>query len=254
MKAGILRLVVPVLALLLTAACVSTGGRKVDLKVAASKNMEAGAEYLRRGNLRDAKDKLDKALEQDPGNYKTHWVMGLLQEQLGKPAEAERSYKTAQRLGPEDPDVASAYAVFLCKSHKVDEALPLFEGLVRNPLYRTPWAPATNAAVCLRTDKRNADAVRWLDRALTLRKDYEPAVTELADLQLALGKADLARQAVDRFLDLPRRSPTVLLIGVRAALAQGDATAADNYARMLRRDFPSSAQTQALPQLLQGVK
>jgi hypothetical protein len=46
----------------------------------------------------------------------------------------------------------------------------------------------------------------------------------------------------------------VLLVGVRAALADGDRPGADNYARLLRRDFASSTQTAALPQLLQGAK
>jgi hypothetical protein len=41
-------------------------------------------------------------------------------------------------------------------------------------------------------------------------------------------------------------------VGVRAAMAEGDRGVADNYARLLRRDFPDSAQARALPQLLQG--
>ena len=45
-------------------------------------------------------------------------------------------------------------------------------------------------------------------------------------------------------------TPDVLLIGVRAAIVRGDRTAAENYARRLRRDFPNSAQTRVLPQLM----
>jgi Tfp pilus assembly protein PilF len=42
----------------------------------------------------------------------------------------------------------------------------------------------------------------------------------------------------------------VLLAGVRAALAREDRVAAQVYIRRLRRDFPDSVQTRALPQLL----
>ncbi len=58
-----------------------------------------------RAGLRDAKDKLDKAVKQDPKYYKAQWVMALLMEQLDRPAEADPYYKTAMRLQPEDPDI-----------------------------------------------------------------------------------------------------------------------------------------------------
>jgi type IV pilus assembly protein PilF len=248
--------ILPLLSALLIAACMSPpGGRQTDMKEAARLNTDAGAEYLRKGQLRDAKDKLDSAVKQDPSYYKAHWVMALLLEQIDRPAEADGYYKTAMRLQPEDPDIANTYAVYLCKSGKVDAALPLFEGLIRNKLYREPWAAATNAALCLRTDKRNADALAFLDRALTMRPDYVDAVIQKADVQLAVGRGAQARQTVDAYLALdvlksrdPHR-PDVLMIGARAAQSTGDCAAADNYARLLRRDYPASPQTAALPQL-----
>jgi len=251
-----LRLVLPLLAVLMSAGCMSaSGSRDTDFKEAARLNTDAGAEYLRKGQFRDAKDKLDSAVKQDPSYYKAHWVMALLLEQIDRPAEADGYYKTAMRLQPEDPDIANTYAVYLCKSGKVDEALPLFEGLIRNKLYREPWAAATNAALCLRNDKRNADALALLERALTMRPDYVDAVIQKADVQLAVGRGAQSRQTVDAYLALdvlksrdPHR-PEVLMLGVRAAQSMGDCTAADNYARLLRRDYAASPQTAALPQL-----
>jgi len=257
-----MRLALPLLALLACGGCmsVSSSDRSVDLKEAARLNVDGAAEYLRRGQFRDAKEKIEKALKQDPKYYKAHWVMALLQEQLDNPAQADGYYKTAIRLQPEDPDITNTYAVYLCKSGKVDEALPLFEALIRNKLYREPWAAATNAAVCLRADKRNADALAYLERALTMQPAYVEAVIQKADTLLAVGRGAPARQAVDSYLSLnkaresdPQRAD-VLLVGVRAALADGDRPGADNYARLLRRDFASSTQTAALPQLLQGAK
>jgi type IV pilus assembly protein PilF len=237
-------------------ACVSTGenGRKVSNKDAARANMQLGVAYMQKGQLQLAKDKLERAEKQDPGNYEVHWAMASLSEHLNQPAEAERQYQSALKLAPGNSEIANTYAVFLCKSGKVDRALPLFDGVIRDPLYRTPWAAAANAAVCLRADKRNADAIPYLQRALSLRPDFVTAVVEMSDLQLALGKPDQAQATVDNFLSIGRKSPDVLLVGVRAALAQGNRSAADNYARLLRRDFPNSPPTQALPQLLGGGK
>ncbi len=221
-------------------------------KKAANANVRLGVAYLQQGNLPLAKEKLDKAEKQDPRSYETQYALALLSEQLHSTPDAERHYQSALKLLPNNAEVSNAYGTFLCRNSKVEPALKLFDSTMRDPLYSTPWVPATNAAICLRSDKRNADAVPYLERAIVLRPDYYPAVVELADLQISIGKPEEARGAVDRFLVIGRKSADVLLLGVRAAMAQGDRGVADNYARLLRRDFPNSAQARELPQMLQG--
>ena len=240
-------------AMLVLAACTSSNpDRPIDAKEAASANVRLGTAYLQQGNLALAKEKLEKAEKQDPRSYEVQYAMALLSEQLQQPSEAEKHYQSALKLAPNNAGVSNAYAVFLCRNDKIDQALKLFDTTMRDPLYATPWVSATNAGVCLRSDKRNADSVPYLERAIALRPDYYPAVIELADLQIGAGKPDLARRAVDNFLQIGRKSADVLLLGVRAAMAQGDRSGSDLYARLLRRDFPDSAQARALPQLLQG--
>jgi type IV pilus assembly protein PilF len=245
-----------VVVVLTVASCITTGdgGRKISSKDAAKANIDLGVAYMQKGQLQLAKDKLERAEKQDPGNFKVHWAMASLSEHLNQPAEAERQYQAALKLSPGNSEIANTYAVFLCKAGKVDKALPLFDGVIRDPLYSTPWAAAANAAVCLRADKRNADAIPYLQRALNLRPDFVTAVVEMADLQISLGKPEVAQTTVDNFLSIGRKSADVLLLGVRAALAQGNRSAADNYARLLRRDFPNSPPTQALPQLFTPAK
>ena len=217
---------------------------------AARANVQLGVAYIQQGNLAVAKEKLERALKQAPRSVEVHTAMAFLYERLDRPQKAEEEYEIAMKLAPSNSDVRNNYAVFLCGHGKVDKALAQFDIAAKDRLYATPWAALTNSAVCLRSAKRGAEAVRPLDEALKLRPDYGPAVYELADLQLELGAPGVAGQAVDRFLSIGLVSPDVLLIGVRAALAREDRTAAQVYARRLRRDFPDSAQTRALPQLL----
>jgi len=240
------------LAMLVTACTSSNSTRPIDEKEAAAANVRLGTAYLQQGNLQLAKDKLEKAERQDPRSYEVQYAMALLSEQLQQSSEAEKHYQSALKLAPNNAGVNNAYAGYLCRNGKVDQALKLFEAAMRDPLYPTPWVASANAAICLRSDKRNADAIPYLERAIQLRPDYYPAVIELADLQISIDKPELARSAVDRFLSIGRKSADVLLVGVRAAVAQGDRSAADVYARLLRRDFPDSAQARALPQLLQS--
>jgi type IV pilus assembly protein PilF len=238
------------------AGCVSSGsssGSKVSDTDAAAANIKLGVAYIQQGQLALAKEKLDRAVKQDPRNVEGQTSMAFLQERLNNPEEAERYYRNAQRLEPDNAEVANNYAVFLCRTGKTDKALEMFDTASKNPLYRTPWAALTNSAVCLRAAKRNQEAVVYLERALALRPNYVQAVLELGDTQLEMGRPELARVTVDRYLSRGGPpTPELLLIGARASLATGDRTAAENFARLLRRDFPNSPQTRSLSQLMQG--
>jgi type IV pilus assembly protein PilF len=217
---------------------------------AARANVQLGVAYMQQGNLALAKEKLDRALKQAPKSVDVHTALAYLYERLEKPQKAEEEYELAMRLAPASSDVRNNYAVYLCRNGKVDKALAQFDVAARDRLYATPWAALTNAAVCLRSAKRGQEAVRYLDEAIRIRPDYAAAVFEQADLQLELGAPGLAGEIVDRFLSIGLVSPDVLLAGVRAALAREDRGAAQVYIRRLRRDFPDSVQTRALPQLL----
>jgi type IV pilus assembly protein PilF len=236
---------------LLLAACVSPSPeRPKDSKEAARANAQLGFAYLQQGNLSLAKDKLERAERQDDRNPDVQSALGLLYERMNRKADAERHYAAARRLAPESGEIANTYAVFLCNNGKAEAGVKEFEAAAKNPLYPTPWAALANAGVCLRSAKRNADAAPYLQQAIQLRPNFAAAVTELADLQLAEGKAQDANDTVNRYLSMGIASPDVLLVGVRAAQARGDANGAAALARRLRRDFPQSEQARALPQFL----
>jgi type IV pilus assembly protein PilF len=247
-----MRIVVLGLALLAMAGCVTTGDQPplTSDKNAAEANVKLGVAYMQQDNLALAKDKLERAEKQDPKNVEVHTSLAVLYERLNRPEDAEKQFQAAQRLAPDSAEVANNYAVFLCRSGKPDPAIKLFDTAARDPLYRTPWAAYTNAAVCLRSNKRAAEAVPYLERAIALRPNYADAVRELGDVQIELGHPDLATNAVDRYLKMGLGTPEVLLVGVRAALARGDRVAAEDYVRRLRRDFPNSPSTRALPQVM----
>jgi type IV pilus assembly protein PilF len=239
------------LPLCLLAACVTTeDGREVDNKEAAKANVDLGVAYLKQGNLQVAKDKLERAAKQDPKLPEVYWVMATLFERMELPKEADQSYQKAMNLAPANSQIVNTYAVFLCKQGEIDRALPMFEKAISDKLYKTPYAAAANAGMCLREDKRNADAQRYYERALALGPGFVDAAVGLSDLQLALGNPEAARRTVDTSLGNNSKSADLLVVGVRAAVAQHDCGGTQSYARALRREFPNAAQTSALPQLL----
>jgi Tfp pilus assembly protein PilF len=86
-------------------------------------------------------------------------------------------------------------------------------------------------------------------RALKARPGFAEAAFQLGDLDIERGRPADTRVQVDRYLAAFDATPDLLLLGVRAAHAQGDRAALEKYAQRLRVEFPGSQQTRAIPEL-----
>ncbi len=145
-------------AVLALAGCCSANDRAKKKGDASNYNMQLGMAYLNQGELGLAKEKLDRAVAENPGDPNVHSAMAMLQDRLGHPDQADKEFKAALSLGPRSPDVLNNYAVYLCRSGRADEGVKAFEEAAHNALYRTPEAAYTNAGVCLRGAKRDTQA------------------------------------------------------------------------------------------------
>lgn len=232
-------------------ACVTTGdtGLPKSPAAAGSANLQLGAAYLQQGNLPIAKEKLEKAEKQAPRDPAVHGMLGLLYHRLGEDKQAEKEHRTALELAPGDPEQLNNYAVFLCDVGRADEGVSRFEEAARNPLYRTPWAAYTNAGVCLRGAKRDAEAMPLFVRALQVNPGYAEALVQLADLDLSQHHAADAYRRVTEYLKSNPTSAELLLLGWRAARELKDPAGAAQMAWRMQSDFPDSEQAHTLAQM-----
>lgn len=247
--------VVLTLVALLLASCTSSmpGPQKSTPRDNASDiNLQLGVAYLQQGNLAVAKEKLERAEKQNPRDPRVHSALALLYERLEKPNLVDEHYRTAVRLAPQDPDINNNYAVYLCKTGRAEEGVKRFMEAARNPLYGTPATAYTNAGVCLRNAKRLDEAEVNFRMALRSMPNSAEASYQLGELDLERGRPANTRSQIDIFLSAFNATPDLLLLGVRAAKAQGDRIAAEQYARRLRAEFPGSSQTRSLAQLLRN--
>ena len=219
---------------------------KADPQEAAKYNVELGIAYMQRGELAVAKEKLERAVKESPRDPGVHSALALLEERIGDTREADRQYHEALELAPHDPDIANNYAVYLCRTHRAKEGVARLLATARNPLYTTPEAAYTNAAVCLRSEHRDAEAKQALANALALRPGFAEAVFELADLEMQQGDLTVARAQIDHYLQVFTATPDLLMLGVRISKALHDPVGQQRYEQRLRVDFPDSPQTQAL--------
>jgi type IV pilus assembly protein PilF len=241
-------LLLGVMAVALTA-CESSSNRAKKRGDASNYNMQLGMAYLKQGDLGLAKLKLDRALAENPNDPNVHSAQAMLQDRLGHPELADKEFKAALSYGARSPETLNNYAVYLCRTGRIDEGIKSFEEAARNALYRTPEAAYTNAGVCLRGAKRDTQAAMSFQRALQVRPNFAEAAYQLADLDFTRGEVQEARETLDRFMASFEATPDLLLLGVRVSHQQADRAAEGRFARRLRMDFPTSDQARALAEL-----
>lgn len=241
-------------ALFSLAGCVTTSSRPEPTTPASSEdaaqyNMQLGISYLRQGNLPAARDKLEKALEQDPDLATAHAALGVVFERLEDPDGAEQHYRRAVDLDSSDPDNLNALAVFTCsRKQKPKEALKLFDRAIAIPLSvktanRTMLY--TNAGTCAKqVDLARSEA--YLRGALAQDPKFPDALYQLADVSLERGNALQARGFIERYLAAGKPTPAALWLGVRIEQSLNDAGAASRYGEELRQKFPESNETRLL--------
>ena len=213
---------------------------------AAADNVQLAMAYMQEGNLERAREKLDRALAEDRTNPNVHSTYALFYERINDQKKAESEIREALRLAPGDPGQLNFYGVYLCRQHRVDEGVTKMLQVANNPLYRTPEAAYTNIGVCLLTVHRDDEAESAFRRALAARPDFAEAAFQMAALELAHGRALEARNRVEKFLGQYNPTPDLLLVGWRASRTLGDARGADQYAKILRADFPNSEQARSV--------
>lgn len=216
---------------------------------AASLNAQLGQDYFRQGDLEEAKQKLDRALEQDSHNVQAHMVAGLLYDRLGEQAKAESHLQRAVQLDEKNPDARNALAVYLCSHGKFDAGEKHALAAAAEPLYKTPEMALYNAGFCARSAGDAARAEKHFRRAIEIQPRFAPALYEMADLEFRNGQYLIARAFLERHFAVAKPSSSSLLLAVRIESALGNKSLAADYSRRLRTEFTTSDEAKKLSEL-----
>jgi type IV pilus assembly protein PilF len=229
---------------------VSTSNKKTlgkpDSERAAEINLEIGTDYLRKNNLAQAKEKIDKAIDQNPRSSKAQITAGMLYDRLGENSKAEAHFAKGLALDPKNPEVQNNYGAYLCQKGKHERGEKLMIEAAGNPLYRTPEIAYLNAANCARNGGNVKGAEANLRKALAVRPKFGEALFQMADLQYKQTDYLSARGFLERFQEVGRTSAASLWLGVRIERGLGNTSAANNYAERLKLEYPRAAQTKEL--------
>jgi len=246
MKSTTAKMLSLALGLSLAACSHNSGFKKASPEVTAATDMQLAIEYMKLGKLAEARDFIERALSENPGNPNVQMTAGLVYERLSEPSKAERAYTTGYRLGKGEPNIANTYAGYLCRTGKAAAGEKLFDQVARSPLYQTPEVALVNAGVCVRGTGDLVDAERYFNRALAVHPNLPEALLQLGNIDFDRGDAAQARDVVQRYLAVNPPTAEVLWLGFRVERKLGDTTAAAGYARRVQTEFPNSDQAQMM--------
>lgn len=234
-----------VMAFFLTAvfltACVDTSPSKdVSSAEKAITYLNMGVRYLDMGELRFAKDNLEKALDWDSNNPDIHNAAAALYEKIQEPERAKSHYQTALRLSPENPQSQNNYGRFLCETGSYEEGMQYLKTALNMPLNNRRWFALTNSGRCLIKQAQKSEAEANFREALQLQPDYSPALLEMLKLTYNDGKYMSAKAFLQRYQNVAQANPEFLWYAMQIEYALDHKNLAEQYKTSLLNDFPSS--------------
>jgi type IV pilus assembly protein PilF len=207
---------------------------------------ELAAGYYERGQMDVALEELGNAKSLDPSNPRIYNLYGLVYAMLGEQAKAEENFKQAIAIAPTDSEIRENWGAFLCGTGRAREAMPEFEQVLKDPLYRTPEIALINAGKCSAALGQTKNAEDYLRRALGASPGNPIAAYNLALLAYRDARFGEARAWMRPVMQQAAPSPDALYLGACIERKQGDREAERSYESQLRNRWPDSPQTKAL--------
>lgn len=240
------------LGILALSGCVTTTdspfAKEADQKKAEQNYVRLGTAYIGQGNYDRARDHLQRALEINPDSPGALSAMGLIYQQEGEPALAEKSFRKALSSDSSYTRGRVFYGAFLFGQARYDDARAQFAKASEDTEYGDRGSVFYNLG---RTQEQLAEyeaAAKSYKRAVELSRSNASYLLALSTSLVRLGDYDEAARYYQRLTGLMQRnpglkhSPDSLLTGLRLAHFYGDKHREASLALLLRNQYPESEQ------------
>ena len=232
--------------ILTSTGCATNPSAEPKPKSAAKYNARLGAEYLRKGRMRLANEKLEKALKQNPKSAEAHHYFALLQEALKQNNKAKKHFIKAVKYSPNNPELNNNYGSFLCKQKQFSAAESRFLKAIKDPLYSTPAFALTNAGICAQDARKFTKAENFLNKALKKQPNFIPALYATANLAYDQRDYSRAQAFLFRYSETAGESAKSLALCKKIHVQLGDIKTADECSAKLLKKYPSSKEAVSL--------
>ena len=170
-----------------------------DLVAGSKLNVELGVGYMNRGQYKVAKEKLEKAIEQNPENLEAYTTLALLMSKLNEKDKADEYYLKAIDLEPSNTWLHNSYGVFLCGIGKIEDAMAEFKSAYEDPFYETAYLARSNAGSCLVQSGDYVKSEALLRSALQSNSNLAGALLSMAEIGVKTKRYLMARAYIQRY-------------------------------------------------------
>lgn len=230
---------------LLLSACVSQPQQKgfkdpddFDPVAAAKTRISLGLTYLKNGNYSQAKFNLDKALQFAPKLADSHFSMAYYYQLVGENIQAEKEYKAAMEMAPNNADIINTYGTFLCQQGKYPKAKEYFLKAVQSDNYVSSAETYENLALCSQKNGYVGESIEYLKNALNHQPGRAKSLLLLSEMLVNQQRWEEARQTLRRYEKVARVSAETLWFSTEIEQALGNNDLAQGYGDMLVRMYP----------------
>lgn len=208
----------------------------------AKVHVELGTAYFEVGRYDVALDEARVALMHRAGYAPAYHLMGLVYMFIDDIPAARENFLQALAAAPNDPDFNNSYGWFQCLNGDAEDGLRRLEIASRNPYYRFPSRPQTNAGLChMRQGEFDLAETRFR-RALALDPENLAAQFGLADVSYRRGDYPTAQRILVALHRQTEPTAESVWLGLRVERKLGNRSAEASYAAQLEGRFEDSPQ------------
>jgi len=211
-----------------------------DPEGAAKTRVKLALVYLRKNNMQQAKENLDKALEYQPNDADIYRIFAYYYQRVNEDDTAEEYYLKSLQIDPKNADTYNNYGTFLCKLTRYKEAENAFLSAVEQSSYTAVANTYENAAICAEKAEATDKALFYYQYAISHNPNKSYINLSLAKLNIDKKEYKAARLNLFNYQKNSKTSAESLWQWIRLSYATQKGASLSKYAGQLLEQFPDS--------------
>ncbi len=215
----------------------------VDLVRSAKYNIQLALGYIAQGDVERAKEKLLKAVKQAPQLPEVHYNLAHFYYLIDERDLADNHFNRAISLASNSETGAlgtanNNYGVFLCQINNFSKAYDQFAQAIADQNYADSASAYENAGLCALRAQDKELAVSYFENAVKKNPLAAKSLIELSEYNYDTQNFEKAKYYLQRYNQLNQQDKRALMLNLKLALAEGNATETKMISSNILGKFP----------------
>lgn len=203
-------------------------------------------EYIKNGDVNSAKNSLDEAIQIDPRNANAYMMLGVTYQLDATPSnliQAEKYFKKAVSIDPDNPQIRNNYGQYLFLMGKYKEAINEFSFAANKIGYDNRDSAFTNLGYSYYKLNNLEQSISSFTTALRMNPKNSDALLGLSETYYSVGKINESQSLYKdytKIVPVSNRNAKALWLGIRLTHLNDDSQNMMNMINILATKYPNS--------------